>query len=30
VRPKFGIGQFGYIALARDTEGNTFGLHSMD
>lgn len=29
VRPKFGIGQYGCIALAADTEGNVFGLHSM-
>ena len=29
VRPKFSIGQYGYIALVCDTEGNMFGLHSM-
>jgi predicted enzyme related to lactoylglutathione lyase len=23
------IGQYGFIALAIDTEGNMFGLHSM-
>jgi predicted enzyme related to lactoylglutathione lyase len=27
--PKFSIGQYGHIALAVDTEGNMFGLHSM-
>ncbi len=29
VREKFSIGQYGFIALATDTEGNMFGLHSM-
>ena len=28
-RDKFSIGQYGQIALAFDTEGNMFGLHSM-
>ncbi len=28
-RAKFSIGQYGHIALAVDTEGNMFGLHSM-
>lgn len=28
-KEKMSIGQFGYIALATDTEGNMFGLHSM-
>jgi hypothetical protein len=28
-KEKFAIGQYGYIALALDTEGNMFGLHSM-
>ena len=28
-REKFPIGQYGFIALAIDTEGNMFGLHSM-
>jgi len=28
-RPKMSIGPYGYIALAVDTEGNVFGLHSM-
>lgn len=26
---KMSIGQYGYIALAFDSEGNLFGLHSM-
>ncbi len=26
---KMSIGQYGFIALAFDTEGNMFGLHSM-
>ena len=29
MKPKFAIGQYGFIALAFDTEGNLFGLHSM-
>ena len=28
-RPKMSIGEYGFIALAIDTEGNLFGLHSM-
>jgi predicted enzyme related to lactoylglutathione lyase len=28
-RPKMAIGEYGFISLARDTEGNMFGLHSM-
>lgn len=28
VAPKFQIGQHGFIAIAKDTEGNTIGLHS--
>jgi predicted enzyme related to lactoylglutathione lyase len=28
-RDKFPIGEHGFIALALDTEGNMFGLHSM-
>ena len=28
-RSKIPIGQFGFISLAHDTEGNLFGLHSM-
>lgn len=29
MRGKFAIGQYGFCALAWDTEGNLFGLHSM-
>ena len=29
VRPKFPIGEFGWVALCQDTEGNIFGLNSM-
>jgi predicted enzyme related to lactoylglutathione lyase len=28
-REKMSIGQYGFVALAFDTEGNMFGLHSM-
>ena len=28
-KPKFSIGQYGYVTLAVDTEGNMFGIHSM-
>lgn len=28
-REKMSIGEYGFIALAFDTEGNLFGLHSM-
>jgi uncharacterized protein len=28
-REKISIGEYGFIALAVDTEGNTFGLHSL-
>lgn len=28
-RDKFSIGEYGFIALLTDTEGNMFGLHSM-
>ena len=28
-RAKFSIGQYGFIALVLDTEGNMIGLHSM-
>ncbi len=28
-RPKMSIGQFGFITLAIDTEGNMIGLHSV-
>jgi uncharacterized protein len=29
VRPKFSIGEFGWVALCEDTEGNMFGFSSM-
>ena len=29
LKEKFSIGEFGFIALAFDTEGNLFGMHSM-
>lgn len=29
VQEKMSIGQYGFIALATDTEGNTIGFHSM-
>jgi hypothetical protein len=29
VRPKFSIGEFGWVAVCEDTEGNPFGLSSM-
>lgn len=29
VQEKMSIGEFGFIALVNDTEGNTIGLHSM-
>ena len=29
-RPKMSIGEFGWIALCMDTEGNMFGLSSME
>ena len=29
VRPKFSIGEFGWITLCQDTEGNMFGLNSL-
>ena len=28
-KERFSIGEYGFIALACDTEGNMFGLHSM-
>lgn len=28
-KPKMSIGQYGFIALVMDTEGNMIGLHSM-
>jgi len=29
VRPKFSIGEFGWVSLCEDTEGNMFGFSSM-
>ena len=29
-KERFAIGQYGFIALAVDTEGNMFGIHSME
>lgn len=29
VRPKFSIGEFGWVTLCEDTEGNMFGLSSI-
>ena len=29
VRPKFSIGEFGWVTLCQDTEGNMFGLNSV-
>lgn len=28
IKPKTSIGDFGFIAIVKDTEGNTIGLHS--
>lgn len=28
-KPKMSIGEYGFITLATDTEGNMFGLHSL-
>lgn len=28
-KKKFSIGEYGFIALALDTDGNVFGLHSL-
>ncbi|PHI20917.1 lactoylglutathione lyase [Lewinellaceae bacterium SD302] len=28
IRPKMNIGEFGFVAMIMDTEGNTIGLHS--
>jgi hypothetical protein len=30
MKEKFSIGQYGFIALGFDTEGNMFGLHSLE
>ena len=29
LKDKFSVGQFGFVALGFDTEGNMFGLHSL-
>lgn len=29
IRPKFSIGEFGWVTLCLDTEGNMFGLNSL-
>jgi predicted enzyme related to lactoylglutathione lyase len=29
IRPKFSIGEFGFISLCQDTEGNMFGMNSL-
>jgi predicted enzyme related to lactoylglutathione lyase len=29
IRPKFSIGEFGYVTLALDTEGNMIGFNSL-
>ncbi len=29
IRPKFSIGEFGFVTLCMDSEGNMFGLNSM-
>jgi len=28
-KPKMSIGEYGFVSLAIDSEGNMFGLHSM-
>ncbi|MEO8218689.1 MAG: VOC family protein [Acidobacteriota bacterium] len=28
-RPKMSIGEYGFVSLAYDTEGNMFGMHSL-
>lgn len=30
VKPKQSLGEFGFMSLCKDTEGNIFGLHSMN
>ena len=30
VRPRFSIGEYGFISLVTDSEGNMIGLHSRD
>jgi predicted enzyme related to lactoylglutathione lyase len=29
IRPKFSIGEFGFVTLCQDTEGNMFGMNSL-
>lgn len=29
LKPKFSIGEYGFISIVTDTEGNTIGLHSI-
>lgn len=29
-KPKMSIGEYGYVSLCLDSEGNMFGLHSME
>ncbi len=29
IRPKFSIGEFGFVVLCQDTEGNMFGMNSL-
>lgn len=29
IRPKFSIGEFGWVSMCADTEGNVFGFNSM-
>jgi predicted enzyme related to lactoylglutathione lyase len=29
IKEKFSVGQYGFIVIASDTEGNVFGLHSQ-
>jgi predicted enzyme related to lactoylglutathione lyase len=30
IQPKMNIGEFGYVSIFIDTEGNTIGLHSRN
>lgn len=29
IRPKMSIGEFGFVSILMDRDGNTIGLHSM-
>jgi uncharacterized protein len=29
VQPKMNIGEFGFVSIIQDSEGNSIGLHSM-